>query len=170
MCASYAMQSPARGASLASSSNSSERKPNLPDDCTPAHCARTACPALSVSYCLLTMCVIYYNNRVHVVHTLKKSISVQSRTSRRHRAPEWLLLVYQLPAKPSNIRVRTWRRLLQVGAVGVKILPFLMSFTPSTSAESPSAAAILRLCHCSNAWASPPPRALPATSIRNHLT
>lgn len=36
------------------------------------------------------------------------------------RPPEWLLLVYQLPAKPSNIRVRTWRRLLQIGAVGLK--------------------------------------------------
>jgi hypothetical protein len=35
----------------------------------------------------------------------------------RHR---WLLLVHQLPAKPSNLRVRTWRRLQQLGAVAVK--------------------------------------------------
>jgi hypothetical protein len=43
--------------------------------------------------------------------------TANSLASRPH---EWLLLVYQLPAKPSNIRVRTWRRLQQVGAVGLK--------------------------------------------------
>lgn len=32
----------------------------------------------------------------------------------------WLLLVHQLAAKPSNLRVRTWRRLQQLGAVAVK--------------------------------------------------
>jgi hypothetical protein len=32
----------------------------------------------------------------------------------------WLLLVLQLPAQPSNGRVKTWRRLQQLGAVSVK--------------------------------------------------
>ena len=32
----------------------------------------------------------------------------------------WLLLVHQLPAHPSNLRVRTWRRLQQLGALTVK--------------------------------------------------
>jgi hypothetical protein len=32
----------------------------------------------------------------------------------------WLLLVHQIPAQPSNNRVRTWRRLQQVGAVPLK--------------------------------------------------
>jgi hypothetical protein len=45
------------------------------------------------------------------------------------RPPEWLVLAYQLPAKPSNIRVRTWRRLQQVGAVGLNSAYFL----PNTS-------------------------------------
>jgi hypothetical protein len=35
----------------------------------------------------------------------------------RHR---WLLLAHQLPARPSNLRVRTWRRLQQLGAIPVK--------------------------------------------------
>ena len=35
-------------------------------------------------------------------------------------AHRWLLLVHQLPAKPSNLRVRTWRRLQQLGTVAVK--------------------------------------------------
>src|SRR5512138_266824 len=29
----------------------------------------------------------------------------------------WLILAHQLPARPSNLRVRVWRRLQQVGAV-----------------------------------------------------
>lgn len=32
----------------------------------------------------------------------------------------WLLLVHQLPPKPTNLRVRTWRRLQQLGAIAVK--------------------------------------------------
>ena len=32
----------------------------------------------------------------------------------------WLILVHQLPPRPSNLRVRTWRRLQQLGAVAVK--------------------------------------------------
>lgn len=32
----------------------------------------------------------------------------------------WLMLVHQLSAKPSNLRVRTWRRLQQLGAIAVK--------------------------------------------------
>jgi hypothetical protein len=35
-------------------------------------------------------------------------------------APRWLLMVHQLPARPSNLRVRTWRRLQQLGAIAVK--------------------------------------------------
>jgi hypothetical protein len=34
--------------------------------------------------------------------------------------PAWLLLVYQLPATPSNLRVKTWRRLQDLGAVALK--------------------------------------------------
>ena len=30
------------------------------------------------------------------------------------------MLVHQLPAKPSNLRVRTWRRLQELGAVALK--------------------------------------------------
>jgi hypothetical protein len=35
-------------------------------------------------------------------------------------AHRWLILVHQLPAQPSNLRVRTWRRLQQIGALAVK--------------------------------------------------
>jgi len=32
----------------------------------------------------------------------------------------WLLLAHQLPARPSNVRVKTWRRLQKLGALAVK--------------------------------------------------
>ena len=35
-------------------------------------------------------------------------------------ARRWLMLVHQLPASPSNLRVRTWRRLQELGAVALK--------------------------------------------------
>lgn len=41
---------------------------------------------------------------------------------------QWLLLVHQLPPKPTSLRVRTWRKLQSLGAVSIKnsvyVLPF----------------------------------------------
>src|SRR4249920_876851 len=34
--------------------------------------------------------------------------------------PPWVLLAYQLPTRPSKARVKTWRRLQQIGAVQTK--------------------------------------------------
>jgi hypothetical protein len=36
------------------------------------------------------------------------------------QSPRWLLLAHQLPTQPSNARVKTWRRLQQIGAVPVR--------------------------------------------------
>ena len=33
---------------------------------------------------------------------------------------EWILLVHQLPARPTNLRVRIWRKLQKLGAVSIK--------------------------------------------------
>ncbi len=33
---------------------------------------------------------------------------------------DWLLLIHQLPPKPTNLRVRTWRKLQKLGAVAIK--------------------------------------------------
>lgn len=40
-----------------------------------------------------------------------------SQTSTR---PAWLLLVHQLPPRPSNVRVKTWRRLQGLGAIALR--------------------------------------------------
>jgi len=43
----------------------------------------------------------------------------------------WLLLVHQLPSHPSNLRVRTWRRLQQIGALAVKQAVYALPDTPN---------------------------------------
>jgi len=48
------------------------------------------------------------------------------------RAAAWLLLVYQLPARPTNIRVRTWRRLQKVGAIGLKNSAYVLPNSPQS--------------------------------------
>jgi hypothetical protein len=48
-------------------------------------------------------------------HPSSLAVATSAEGSRR-----WLLLVHQLPATPSNLRVRTWRRLQQLGAVPLR--------------------------------------------------
>src|SRR5215208_7357645 len=44
----------------------------------------------------------------------------------------WLILVHQLPPLPSNLRVRTWRRLQALGAVAVKHSVYVLPDTPES--------------------------------------
>lgn len=44
----------------------------------------------------------------------------------------WLMLVHQLPPHPSNLRVRTWRRLQELGAVAVKQSVYMLPDTPGS--------------------------------------
>src|SRR6185503_14872048 len=44
----------------------------------------------------------------------------------------WLILVHQLPPLPSNLRVRTWRRLQQLGAVAVKQSVYVLPDIPES--------------------------------------
>jgi hypothetical protein len=47
-------------------------------------------------------------------------------------ARRWLLFVHQLPPKASNLRVRTWRRLQQLGAIPIKQAVYVLPDTPNT--------------------------------------
>ena len=47
-------------------------------------------------------------------------------------ARRWLLFVHQLPAAKSNLRVSTWRRLQQIGAIPLKQAVYVLPDTPST--------------------------------------
>jgi hypothetical protein len=48
---------------------------------------------------------------------------------------EWILLVHQLPQKPTNIRVRTWRKLQVLGAVTIKNSVYVLPFSEKTNED-----------------------------------
>lgn len=48
------------------------------------------------------------------------SIAPAAQSAPESSRRRWLLLAHQLPATPSNLRVKTWRRLQDLGAVAVK--------------------------------------------------
>jgi hypothetical protein len=58
-------------------------------------------------------------------------VAAPAPASRPQGAPSWLLLVHQLPPKPTNLRVRTWRRLQQLGAIAVKQAVYVLPDSPS---------------------------------------
>ena len=55
-----------------------------------------------------------------------RSPAPQAAARRRH----WLLFVHQLPSQPSNLRVTTWRRLQQIGAIPLKQAVYALPDTP----------------------------------------
>jgi hypothetical protein len=54
-----------------------------------------------------------------------------SATSRSPRSQQWLLLVHQLRSSASNPRVRTWRRLQQLGALPLKQAVYVLPDSPT---------------------------------------
>src|SRR5882724_6609267 len=45
---------------------------------------------------------------------------------------KWIMLIHQLPPKPTNLRVRTWRKLQKLGAVAVKNSVYVLPFNDKT--------------------------------------
>ncbi len=45
---------------------------------------------------------------------------------------EWILLIHQLPPKPTSLRVRIWRKLQKLGAVAVKNSVYALPFSEKT--------------------------------------
>src|SRR6185436_8678928 len=52
--------------------------------------------------------------------------------SDRTSAPEWILLIHLLPPKPTNLRVRIWRKLQKLGAVAIKNSIYVLPSTEKT--------------------------------------
>jgi hypothetical protein len=52
-----------------------------------------------------------------------------------HTGKEWLLLIHQIPPKPSYFRVKVWRRLQQVGAIAVKQSVYALPNSPQGSED-----------------------------------
>jgi hypothetical protein len=47
----------------------------------------------------------------------------------------WILLIHQLPANPTNLRVRTWRKLQKLGAVSIKNSVYILPFNEKTNED-----------------------------------
>jgi hypothetical protein len=45
---------------------------------------------------------------------------------------EWILLIHQLSPKPTNLRVRVWRKLQKLGAVAIKNSVYVLPFSEKT--------------------------------------
>src|ERR671939_873032 len=45
---------------------------------------------------------------------------------------DWILLIHQLPPKPTNLRVRTWRKLQRLGAISIKNSVYVLPFNEKT--------------------------------------
>src|SRR4051812_18037579 len=46
--------------------------------------------------------------------------------------PRWLLLIHQLPPSPAYLRVKVWRRLQRIGAVGLRGAVYALPRTEQT--------------------------------------
>lgn len=53
---------------------------------------------------------------------------MMTRTTRKPKQ-DWILLIHQLPPKPTNLRVRIWRKLQKVGAVAIKNSVYVLPAT-----------------------------------------
>ena len=47
----------------------------------------------------------------------------------------WILLIHQMPPKPTNLRVRTWRKLQKLGAVAIKSSVYVLPFNDKTNED-----------------------------------
>jgi hypothetical protein len=52
--------------------------------------------------------------------------------SNRGLKRDWILLIHQLPPKPTNLRVRIWRKLQKLGAVSIKSSVYVLPFNEKT--------------------------------------
>lgn len=53
-------------------------------------------------------------------------------TKSKPSGQEWILLIHQLPPKPTSLRVRTWRKLQKLGAVSIKNSVYVLPYDEKT--------------------------------------
>ena len=51
------------------------------------------------------------------------------------KGEKWLLLLYQLPTHPSNLRVKVWRKLQKLGAINIKSAAYLLPYNETTEED-----------------------------------
>lgn len=60
---------------------------------------------------------------------------LQKRQARNASDQEWILLIHQLPPKPTNLRVRIWRKLQKLGAVAIKNSVYVLPANEKTNED-----------------------------------
>jgi hypothetical protein len=60
---------------------------------------------------------------------------LQKRQVRNPSSHEWTLLIHQLPPKPTNLRVRIWRKLQKLGAVAIKNSVYVLPANDKTNED-----------------------------------
>ena len=60
---------------------------------------------------------------------------VTKNTSDSVPGQEWLLLIHQLPPRPTNLRVRIWRKLQKLGAVAIKNSVYVLPANEKTNED-----------------------------------
>lgn len=60
---------------------------------------------------------------------------LQRRQARNTSTHEWILLIHQLPPKPTNLRVRIWRKLQKLGAVAIKNSVYVLPANDKTNED-----------------------------------
>jgi len=60
---------------------------------------------------------------------------VTKTTSQEAHSQGWLLLIHQLPPKPTNLRVRIWRKLQKLGAVSIKNSVYVLPANDKTNED-----------------------------------
>ena len=53
----------------------------------------------------------------------------------KQKYQDWILLVHQLPARPTNLRVRIWRKLQKIGAVAIKNSVYVLPANDKTNED-----------------------------------
>src|SRR5262245_19014363 len=48
---------------------------------------------------------------------------------------EWILLIHQLPPRPTNLRVRIWRKLQKLGAISIKNSVYVLPANEKTNED-----------------------------------
>ena len=60
---------------------------------------------------------------------------LQKRQGRSTSTYEWILLIHQLPPRPTNLRVRIWRKLQKLGAVAIKNSVYVLPANEKTNED-----------------------------------
>ena len=60
---------------------------------------------------------------------------LQKRQARRASAYEWVMLIHQLPPRPTNLRVRIWRKLQKLGAIAIKNSVYVLPANEKTNED-----------------------------------